>query len=233
MTPKSPTLSTTHDTLAQRSGREHADNLTSPAETEDGSLSLEQDKSLQDTNDIPNTVDSMQMDIDEPSRSEETCDKTENSSSYIRNSKSTELALYSSIAVTSPEEGLSIDREDSLKSSMLISHTASVPEPIPLASSLNSSQVLGPNGQLCEDSKVLERVLQAYTHISSNIFRGGANGRMPTECMMCECRYDPETDSHEVACGAESDCINRALNIECPTDCPCGPFCLNQRYKLI
>jgi hypothetical protein len=104
-----------------------------------------------------------------------------------------------------------------------------VSEPRPLESSLNAGQVIGQHGQLCADANVLKRVLEAYSHISSNVFKGGANGRIPTECMMCECRYDPENDGQEMACGSESDCINRALNIECPPDCPSVPFCLNQR----
>lgn len=91
----------------------------------------------------------------------------------------------------------------------------------------------GPQGQLCESNQVLQRVLEAYTHISSNIFRGGANGKMPTECMLCDCQYDPESDDKDRACGISSNCINRALNIECPPDCPVGPFCLNQRYVLM
>lgn len=53
--------------------------------------------------------------------------------------------------------------------------------------------VVGPNGQHCTSSSVLESILQVYTHITSNIFRGGTNGKMPGECMICECRYDPGT----------------------------------------
>jgi hypothetical protein len=56
----------------------------------------------------------------------------------------------------------------------------------PLA--LTEQQVIGPNGQLCQSAEVLEKALLSYMHISGNIFKGGANGRIPTECMICECR---------------------------------------------
>lgn len=106
--------------------------------------------------------------------------------------------------------------------------TANSTSPPPLDTPV---QVVGPFGQVCENAQVLAKILKVYTHIPSNQFKGGANGRIPTECMMCECRYDPDLDDHQLACGTRSDCINRALSIECPPECPCGPFCLNQRYS--
>jgi hypothetical protein len=38
-------------------------------------------------------------------------------------------------------------------------------------------------------------------------------------------------DDPSAACGEGSDCINRALLIECTDeDCPCGVYCQNRRY---
>lgn len=34
-----------------------------------------------------------------------------------------------------------------------------------------------------------------------------------------------------LACGEDSDCINRATKIECVGDCGCGPECQNQRFQ--
>lgn len=34
-----------------------------------------------------------------------------------------------------------------------------------------------------------------------------------------------------MACGEDSDCINRATKIECVGDCGCGPECQNQRFQ--
>lgn len=43
--------------------------------------------------------------------------------------------------------------------------------------------------------------------------------------------YFLDQDSPNMACGDESDCINRSLFIECtPDDCPCGQYCRNQRF---
>ncbi len=45
--------------------------------------------------------------------------------------------------------------------------------------------------------------------------------------------FDRGKDEPEEACGVHSNCINRALNIECLADtCPTGPFCQNQRFQL-
>jgi hypothetical protein len=37
--------------------------------------------------------------------------------------------------------------------------------------------------------------------------------------------------SKNLACGEDSDCINRATKIECVGDCGCGPDCRNQRFQ--
>jgi SET domain-containing protein len=36
--------------------------------------------------------------------------------------------------------------------------------------------------------------------------------------------------STNLACGIDSDCINRATRVECPGDCSCGANCQNQRF---
>ena len=103
----------------------------------------------------------------------------------------------------------------------------------------NSSGVRGPEGQLCESKAVLDAILTKYNHINQNVFKGGANGKIKAEFMMCECRYNHcnqilfilVTDEPHMACGLDSGCINRELSIECPeNDCPCGPFCQNRKY---
>ncbi len=107
------------------------------------------------------------------------------------------------------------------------------------AISTNSSQkqllLVGPDGQVCATQAVLDAIVSGslYTHIPGNIFRGGANGQIRSECMWCECRYDPQTSERDEACGPDSDCINRALCVECPANCPNAPFCQNQRYLLL
>ncbi|KAF7596277.1 histone methyltransferase set2 [Aspergillus hancockii] len=46
--------------------------------------------------------------------------------------------------------------------------------------------------------------------------------------MECDCA---EEWAKNLACGEDSDCINRATKIECVGDCGCGPECQNQRFQ--
>ncbi|KAA8643129.1 hypothetical protein EYZ11_005821 [Aspergillus tanneri] len=50
--------------------------------------------------------------------------------------------------------------------------------------------------------------------------------------MECDCAEEWEsTIGKNLACGEDSDCINRATKIECMGDCGCGPECQNQRFQ--
>ncbi|PYH40314.1 SET and WW domain protein [Aspergillus saccharolyticus JOP 1030-1] len=50
--------------------------------------------------------------------------------------------------------------------------------------------------------------------------------------MECDCAEEWEPSvSKNLACGEDSDCINRATKIECMGDCGCGPECQNQRFQ--
>ncbi|KAJ5446772.1 WW/Rsp5/WWP [Penicillium cf. griseofulvum] len=50
--------------------------------------------------------------------------------------------------------------------------------------------------------------------------------------MECDCaeEWDPKIGQN-IACGEDSDCINRATKIECAGDCGCGADCQNQRFQ--
>ncbi|CAL5874083.1 uncharacterized protein PFLUO_LOCUS8370 [Penicillium psychrofluorescens] len=50
--------------------------------------------------------------------------------------------------------------------------------------------------------------------------------------MECDCaeEWEPELGQN-LACGDDSDCINRATKIECVGDCGCGANCKNQRFQ--
>ncbi|KAG9796335.1 hypothetical protein KCU88_g85, partial [Aureobasidium melanogenum] len=43
-------------------------------------------------------------------------------------------------------------------------------------------------------------------------------------------RVAPLKNGQNLACGDDSDCINRACKMECAKDCGCGPACQNQRF---
>ncbi|PLB34689.1 SET and WW domain protein [Aspergillus candidus] len=50
--------------------------------------------------------------------------------------------------------------------------------------------------------------------------------------MECDCAEEWEPSiGKNLACGEDSDCINRATKIECMGDCGCGPECQNQRFQ--
>lgn len=73
---------------------------------------------------------------------------------------------------------------------------------------------------------------------------GGSRDKLAEEVFPCECRRPAGHGSGRggaagltgvgdlgtVACGARSNCINRALFVECRAqDCPAGEHCQNQR----
>ncbi|KAI8897688.1 hypothetical protein BC833DRAFT_592737 [Globomyces pollinis-pini] len=98
---------------------------------------------------------------------------------------------------------------------------------------MESVEVKGPDGQLCQNQTVLDQILSRYIHINSNQYKGGATGKIRSEYMICDCRYNSQVDDPNMACGIDSGCINRELSIECPeNDCPCGPYCQNKRFTL-
>ena len=61
-------------------------------------------------------------------------------------------------------------------------------------------------------------------------------GYVPSDVQLltlCEISFGTTDASTKVnlACGEDSDCINRATKIECFGDCGCGPDCQNQRFQ--
>ncbi|KAI1617841.1 histone-lysine N-methyltransferase SETD2 [Exophiala viscosa] len=47
----------------------------------------------------------------------------------------------------------------------------------------------------------------------------------------CDCAEEwDSTTKQNLACGDDSDCINRACKMECANDCGCGTSCQNQRF---
>ncbi|KAJ2479802.1 hypothetical protein IWW56_002863 [Coemansia sp. RSA 2131] len=69
--------------------------------------------------------------------------------------------------------------------------------------------------------------------IDKNIFvRVTNDASKHEESIPCHCRYNPDTDDRWQACGENSDCINRLVQMECnPLTCPCGSHCLNRRFQ--
>ncbi|CAG8124305.1 unnamed protein product [Penicillium olsonii] len=73
--------------------------------------------------------------------------------------------------------------------------------------------------------------LATFEQIPSCVY---ANKYMGFTELAMECDCAEEWDSNlgqNLACGEDSDCINRATKIECAGDCGCGADCRNQRFQ--
>ncbi|KAJ3215126.1 histone methyltransferase set2, partial [Clydaea vesicula] len=83
-----------------------------------------------------------------------------------------------------------------------------------------------------EISPVYAEALTTFTPIQENEYKRGASGKLPKDFMPCCCKFDEGKDDAGLACGEESDCINRALLIECTDDdCPLRSACQNRRFQ--
>ncbi|CAO3689709.1 unnamed protein product [Rhizopus stolonifer] len=76
--------------------------------------------------------------------------------------------------------------------------------------------------------------METYFNIAENIYCGSATGKsIAEESMPCECKYLPEIDEPDAACGDDNNCINRMMFMECTVeDCSCGRYCRNRRFQL-
>ncbi|KAI9251186.1 hypothetical protein BY458DRAFT_524060 [Sporodiniella umbellata] len=76
--------------------------------------------------------------------------------------------------------------------------------------------------------------METYINIAENIYCGSATGKsIAEESMPCECKYLPEVDDPDAACGDDNNCINRMMFMECTVeDCSCGRYCRNRRFQL-
>ncbi|CAO3659773.1 unnamed protein product [Rhizopus microsporus] len=76
--------------------------------------------------------------------------------------------------------------------------------------------------------------METYINITENIYCGSATGKtIAEEFMPCECKYQPDIDDPDAACGDDNHCINRMMFMECTAeDCACGRYCRNRRFQL-
>ncbi|KAL7321889.1 hypothetical protein PS15m_001612 [Mucor circinelloides] len=76
--------------------------------------------------------------------------------------------------------------------------------------------------------------METYCNITENIYCGSATGKsIAEESMPCECKYRPDIDNPDAACGDDNYCINRMMFMECMVDdCPCDRYCRNRRFQL-
>lgn len=93
--------------------------------------------------------------------------------------------------------------------------------------------------------KVVARPPQLFSHLPDSTAEAQASFELMDTCtyankymgytehaMECDCAEEWEPSvSKNLACGEDSDCINRATKIECVGDCGCGVDCQNQRFQ--
>ncbi|PYH87599.1 SET and WW domain protein [Aspergillus ellipticus CBS 707.79] len=93
--------------------------------------------------------------------------------------------------------------------------------------------------------KIVARPPQLFSHLPDSTADAEATFELMDTCtyankfmgytehaMECDCAEEWEPSiAKNVACGEDSDCINRATKIECTGDCGCGPECQNQRFQ--
>ncbi|GES66946.1 SET and WW domain protein [Aspergillus terreus] len=93
--------------------------------------------------------------------------------------------------------------------------------------------------------KVVARPPQLFSHLPDSTAEAQATFELMDTCtyankymgytehaMECDCAEEWEPSiGKNLACGEDSDCINRATKIECMGDCGCGPECQNQRFQ--
>ncbi|RKP37483.1 hypothetical protein BJ085DRAFT_31547 [Dimargaris cristalligena] len=85
-----------------------------------------------------------------------------------------------------------------------------------------------------DDSPEVEKeALDTFELLTDNIYIGSATGKAAAEeALGCQCKFDPDVDDISMACGEQSDCINRILYIECKRDaCSVGGYCQNRRFQ--
>ncbi|KAJ5872241.1 WW/Rsp5/WWP [Penicillium soppii] len=97
--------------------------------------------------------------------------------------------------------------------------------------SRSSSQVSRPPPLYTHLPDSTQDALATFEQIPSCIYANKYMGY--TELAMeCDCaeEWEPKIGQN-LACGEDSDCINRATKIECAGDCGCGSDCQNQRFQ--
>ncbi|SCV73160.1 BQ2448_7085 [Microbotryum intermedium] len=91
--------------------------------------------------------------------------------------------------------------------------------------------------QLISDLPLAEdQAGRSYTEISDCTYANKTLGNLAyfdEDSTRCECSYTAGLPDIEQACGEESQCVNRLMQIECVAgDCRCGQRCQNQRCVL-
>ncbi|KAL9125448.1 MAG: hypothetical protein Q9217_005346 [Psora testacea] len=105
-------------------------------------------------------------------------------------------------------------------------------QPPKLARSSSQKILTGPPRLFHESADKLEEAQGDFEIIPSCIYSNKYIGSTEHGSMDCDCLEEWDAyNNFNAACGADSDCINRATKMECVGDCNCGVDCQNQRFQ--
>ncbi|CAG8036179.1 unnamed protein product [Penicillium salamii] len=119
------------------------------------------------------------------------------------------------------------------------------PSPTPDADAMKDPEIKQERPKLSRSSSNVSRPPPLYTHLPDSTQDALATFEQIPRCvyankymgftelaMECDCAEEWDSNlGQNLACGEDSDCINRATKIECAGDCGCGADCRNQRFQ--
>ncbi|KIW48204.1 uncharacterized protein PV06_00817 [Exophiala oligosperma] len=181
---------------------------------------------------------------DEPSnarvaaiKQEEAASPSESTSSPTAKIKSSRSSSTSSSTSKPPSAADLVAKNEPRDASGLISSSTSPVKPEPKepskpAKSSRTSSKLPPRiaplfdhlPDATQEATSTFSLLDACTY--QNKYLGFSEHALDCDCVE---EWDPSTKQN-LACGEDSDCINRACKMECANDCSCGTNCQNQRF---
>ncbi|KAB2573008.1 WW/Rsp5/WWP [Lasiodiplodia theobromae] len=99
-----------------------------------------------------------------------------------------------------------------------------------LARSTSQKFVSRPPPLYLDHENKTEEAKETFDVIESCTYGNKSMGQTE-HALECDCAEEWDAESRKnLACGEDSDCINRATKMECVGDCGCGPNCQNQRF---
>ncbi|KAJ7042863.1 histone methyltransferase [Mycena alexandri] len=150
------------------------------------------------------------------------------------------VTLASSVVGSEVDESMPPPKHDSGSSSSS-SPRSRTPSPTPppepeRASSKGTKKKAQVVRQLIGELPVARAAaLETFDELRLNNYQNKSIGlsQETAESGACDCRYRKGVDIQHIACGPESNCINRLTQVECQRDdCNAGSHCQNQRFQL-
>ncbi|KIW20089.1 hypothetical protein PV08_00664 [Exophiala spinifera] len=170
-------------------------------------------------------------------KQEEAASPSESTSSPATKIKSSRSSSTSSSTSKPPSAADLAAKNEPRDASGLISSSTSPVKPEPKepskpAKSSRTSSKLPPRIAPLFDHlpDATEEAISTFSILDSCTYQNKYLG-FSEHALDCDCaeEWDPSTKQN-LACGEDSDCINRACKMECANDCSCGTNCQNQRF---